>query len=374
MFYYIVFIDHCTAVYKYSKYDAEIINISPHQSRQIKGYDFVDNFITYIDISHVKLINSTDDSSLGTLLKVFRSNSYKDIDYTPFSQELVVESDFNLLNNTDVNPIFLSEIVAKELNLKVGDKVIADFSDMMIEYTLIATYEEVLRSSGNSGCVFLTDSLQDWLLEGDRKINPDFDRDDEVLSHGYITFNDKNKGHEFLKNFYSDIVLYEQYGEDWLNKASDKELEYNIGEYFLRDIEYKVKLKNLSDDFNRVVILLLFALLALVIFIVREQNKVISSTIQAISILIANGCRKMGFFVYFLVTTFVKYFIYFFMAMMVFKYFIINEFNGSLYMRWRTVVEVVPVLAIVALVAALIVSIVLYYKLKKKVVLFTGEE
>mgnify|MGYP000872841199 CR=1 FL=1 len=70
MFYYIVFIDHCTAVYKYSKYDAEIINISPHQSRQIKGYDFVDNFITYIDISHVKLINSTDDSSLGTLLKV----------------------------------------------------------------------------------------------------------------------------------------------------------------------------------------------------------------------------------------------------------------------------------------------------------------
>jgi hypothetical protein len=377
IFYHIVNIHNQTAPYKYANYDVEIKNISPNQAHKIQNYEYVDKFITYTEISPMPL--KSKDSAMSTSFIIIRSNNLRDADYTPFSSKLILQRDDSILNDNSTNSMLLCISDAKKMNVKIGDKITTELSDMPIEYTIAGIYEDTAKASSLPPGVFvlLNDTIAKWIMDIERKSDSNIKEEDIACNHGFIKFKDKDKGHEMINNLYSDIVLFQRYGEDWLNKATPAELSYSKGDYAYRDRNYRIQLNNMADGYIKVVGLIVFGFLTLIIFIVWQQNKLISLTMQSISIFVASGCRKVGFFLYYFATTFFKQLIYLIISIPIIKYLLMSYLSNEYFqyhLPWYLLIENLPIILSAILISSLTVSFVLYIKLKRKMVLFTGEE
>lgn len=376
IFYHITNFHNITAPLKYSNYDAQILNVSLNQAHKIQNYDFVDKFVIYTNIRGTRLTNK--NLVIGTDLTILNSDNLKDIDYTPFCPELIINRDNSLLKNKNVNPIILRYSDAKQLNVKIRDKLVAQMSGLNIEYTVAGIYEDAVVSQlPFKSFVLLNDSLKEWIFNIEKRRNPNAKEPSFVGNSGYIKFNNKIKGTELINSFYSDVNLFSKYGENWLEKATPAELEYNKGVYVYREKDYEIRLNNIADGYIKVIALVAFGFLTLIIFIIWQQNKLISITMQSISILVASGCRKIGFFIYFMITTFMKQLICFLLTIPIIKYPFMSYLSSNdfhWYLPWYLITENLPVILSAILIASLTVSLALYIKLRRKLVLFSGEE
>lgn len=379
IFYYITNINMQAGSLKYADYDAHIVAISGAQAREIRNYDYVDKYVSYALINGCDM--RTEESKINVSLNVIWGENLANVDYTPLAPKLILDRDENLVNNNSINPVLLMCNQAKQLKVEVGDKITIDMLDNSMEYTVAGIYSDAAGSSvggDDNAFVSLNESLLDWLFKVEEKSDPHAKREDVACNQGYIKFNDLEKGHEFINNFYSDLDLSWKYGDDWPEKATEEELNNAKGSYTYRDRQYKVVLNNMSDSYARVICIVGLGFLALILFMSWEQNKKITMTMQSISVLIASGCRKIAIFIYFFSTTLLKQIGYFLVAMPLIRIFLVtilsHEPHYNWFFPWYLVTENLPFILLAFLTSALIVSVSLYIKLKRKIVLFTGEE
>lgn len=398
--YYTVQIYYQTAAFQYSTYDVDLHNSTERQLDEIAAYDCVEHLVAYTSTPVIPLEH--EGNTGGADVYAINSDTLCDLDYTPWHPTFAVERDDAIMADSTKNPIALSESTAVELNVKVGDTVIATLSDVgtapetvqdqmdamtnptgntatnTIEYTVAAIYQDVeIWSAGGRAYVLSRGRFLEWLLALERKNGVEVTEGYVPGEHAYVTFNDEEKGKEFLKNYVSDIDLAEKYGENWKEVATEAEMERYLGDYVTRAEALQTFKDNGMYQYDSTIWLLLLSCLALALFIFWERNKTVTLTIKPLTVLVAQGCSKAGLFTYFFGSTFLRQLWYFALTIPIIQYPLMQSISYSVriyHFSGFLLLQCLPYVLGLLFAVSLATGFYLYVKFSRQLVLFTGDE
>lgn len=289
--------------YLYSNFDVRLYNCTEQTYKRVADSENIESILsTTYTIGGAKITKGNKEVS-SNLMPIY-SNSLDILNDIVITSTLFVKKDDKLLKKQDAIVIALETSVL--LDADIGDKV-----DLGVygEYTVAGIFE-------NSVAWNVTPLISSMVLYNNA-IADVFNKSSELMSMEnmrgliYIRFKDKELGRKHVnENYIFDIQLFKMYGEDYLNKADEKEIERFRGGGDWRDelLEQADLTMSSSFTYNAKTLVLItgFGIMCMCILLIHESSKKINQNMKQIAILSTCGLSKKNIFIYFAFTLFIK--------------------------------------------------------------------
>lgn len=183
----------------------------------------------------------------GSTSNLYIIDSFENINYTTFSEELLIKSS----NKNIENNIYIDETVSKKFKLKLNDNVKLSFANSTIEYTITRIYKSDLRNIDGSMMVECTDITKENILnyynhenkfKGAFVISSNQNELEKQFNVDFINLNDLSEKRNIM--FKSDITLFNLLFVIFIVVS----LIFLFCVPYIKNIKY-IK-KNLQIDFN----------------------------------------------------------------------------------------------------------------------------
>ena len=294
--------------YQYGTYDVKVSDCSEYTFNKLENDP---NVTSIIGISGPLLGSSISKGNkhvTGRAVAVYDDN-FNMLRKTVLADELFIKKNEKLMGHE--NAMLLSYSFMLNLNADIGDVITLDAQDddQNLKYVLAGVFKESVSwtSMGGTSIIVLGAAHDGALL----------DFMDDILKsrlYGtvYLNFKDKQAGVSNINaNYYRDFNLYRKYGENYLEEASDDELQAAKSDALdraellrVQQLSFKYSESPYQKSYAYFFIPIGMAMICLLT--IQENNKKIQLGLKSIAILCITGVSKLYIFFSFLFDSFIK--------------------------------------------------------------------
>lgn len=139
--------------YEQTSYDYIITDLIDEQLPEIKNYEGISRVFSYYEYKGTVSKKNKEENTT-----ILFSEDNHNLDLSAFNTERMIKGNYNL----DNNGLFVDQRVARNLNLKINDKINVKFGNVSIEFSVRAIFMDNLYYDGNSGSIYfnLTEQIK----------------------------------------------------------------------------------------------------------------------------------------------------------------------------------------------------------------------
>lgn len=339
-----------SVLYSQTEFDFIVREFNEYQIEEIGRLPFVDVVFPVRIISGSLM---TENSVAKNLITIYAANSFEGREASFFSDKLIIKMDNNILLNEDMNPIIIDYITARELRVRLGDKLYIPFGKdgTKVLFNVAAISETAM---GTQQALIL------WKGEQQNVFNKHFGND-LYYSEMFVKTNDIEIARDYFLYEYIPMQMVDE-GHFSLYDI-DKILEFNQNMLTEREKKLELILWELTFTPPIVFITAILGFITYLLVLYREVDKKVKGAEKSLSILHALGMPKIYFVLYLLLDTVLIHFPLLGVSTLIVKY-VIYDLLMSSFMPWYMLKWYFLIALLLQLMAVLLNGILAYLKMK----------